>query len=514
MVRLLVLLALVGGCFDDRYKCKVDADCNVGLGGRCEIDHFCTVTDADCPTGRKYQHAGENGNRCFDDARTLANPCAGGQGPARREGCFEDVCALAPACCDSAWTDACVQLAQEHCKELTCDTRIALTATRQTNANSTSELWEANWDGMTWQVRRRTDLLPPFGWVGPPPADPVGEPRLAGYTGARSIVVGEMRFKTDPARTPTSITSINFDRDGRDTLAIGSVLDGDGADHRIDILKADDDSFRSYAVTTSGALVWGDLDRDTFTDAVARVPNFNQYQFVMNRLDASGVRSLASSTSVNPGNGATDNAPPVRSYEWMDLDGDTLLDLVIFGTEVRVHTDTQEIRENPEVRADCSPPNTALSCAADGEPNFEAQSFCGTTRPSRAANELVISSFPGRKLYRGVYTGGILKTEPLAFPGDGCQCTRTCTGNCPSNPCSCTYGCSTCIPIAAIVARDLDGDHELDLVVIDARLNLYHAFKTGTGFSPWVGPVMMTSMPPPPVEGFPTVSASVSGARL
>jgi hypothetical protein len=499
---LLVLALLAGGCFDDRYKCKVDADC--GETGRCELDHFCTVpTDpAQCDSGRRYQHAGENGSQCFEDATALANPCAGGQVPARAEGCFEDVCERAPSCCKVAWTDTCVQLAQELCTGLRCDTRIAITATRGAN----NELWEANWSGSSWQVRKHTELLPPFAWVGPASIDATGEPRLAGYTGTRRMAVGPMWIETPADRVPTSITSINLDRDRRDTLVIGSVQDDNGADHRLDVVKPADDSARSFKVAASGSIVWGDLDRDAFADAVARTANTAQYQFVINRPDALGDRELATSTMINPGGGSTDNAPPVRSYEWMDVDGDAAIDLVMFGTEIRVHTDKQEILETPNIRADCDPPGTALTCASDPEPNFEGQSFCGTTRPTKVANELVISVFPGRKLYRAVYNGGILKVERIAFPGDSCTC--------PRNDCTptCQWNCTMCIPIAALVARDLDGDNQLDLIAIDAKLNLYHSLAV-TSFSQWVGPVMMTTGPINP-EGFVSVTASVSGARL
>jgi hypothetical protein len=504
---ILVIALLASGCFDDRYKCKVDADCDLALGGRCELDQFCTLPapSEQCDSGRRYSHAGENGSSCFDDSRTLANPCAGGQAPARAEGCFADVCERAPSCCSIAWTDTCVQLAQELCPGLRCDTRLAITATR----NTTNELWEANWNGESWQVHKHTDVLPPFQWVGPAPVDPQGEPRLAGYTGTHRMVVGPMWIELPDDRTPTSITSINFDRDRRDTIVIGSV-NGSNAGHRLDIVKPATDTFRSLEVGASSNVVWGDIDRDTLVDAVTRTANTNQYQFVVNRPDANQVRELQTTTLANPGGGVTDNAPQVRSYEWMDLDGDKQLDLVMFGSEIRVHTDKRTLVETPEVRADCTPPSTALTCASDGEPNLEAQSFCGTTRPTKAASELVISSFPGRKLYRAEYSGGILMAYPVPFPGDDCTCTKTCTGACPLNPCTCTYGCSTCIPIAALVARDLDGDNQLDLVAIDAKLNLYHSLAP---FTKWVGPVTMTTGPINP-EGFISVTASVSGARL
>ena len=130
MVRHALLLVALTACFEDRYRCDEDADCDLGTGGRCERDGYCTSHDLDCPTARSYEeHAGSLTSTCYDDREAPLNPCAGGQPPAPLEGCFADVCARLPAFCELAWTDACVQLAQEAC-DVTCDTRLAITATR------------------------------------------------------------------------------------------------------------------------------------------------------------------------------------------------------------------------------------------------------------------------------------------------------------------------------------------------------------------------------------------------
>ena len=214
MVRALVLLAALAGCYEDRYRCTSDLQCNIGDGGRCEVDGFCTKYDESCDSGRRYQHADQHGDDCFEDAIVPLNACAGGQTPAREQGCFADVCKRVPACCEMAWTDACVQLAQELCTDFTCDTRIAITATRGT----LTELWDLRWNG-TWKITKRSEYAQPLQWVAPSPGDT--QPRLAGTTGNNALVIGELRFPTEPGRLYTSITSINFDRDRRDTIVLG-----------------------------------------------------------------------------------------------------------------------------------------------------------------------------------------------------------------------------------------------------------------------------------------------------
>src|SRR5688572_4367822 len=202
MVKWLWLLALAG-CFDDRYRCMRDAQCDVD-GGRCELDNYCTKLDDSCPSGRRYKHAGEHGDDCFDDRIAPANLCAGGQPPALPIGCIADVCERLPACCTLGWSDTCVQLAQESCGDLWCDTRIAIVATRGVNV----ELWDLRWLGYGWDFTRRQDLTPPLQWVGPAPGE--FDPRLAGTTAAGELVVGNLVFPTDPAYTYTQITTVSF----------------------------------------------------------------------------------------------------------------------------------------------------------------------------------------------------------------------------------------------------------------------------------------------------------------
>lgn len=500
MVRalLVVVTAVVAsGCFDDRYRCTTDAQCNVE-GGRCELDGYCTKFDDSCPTQRRYQHAGERGDACFDDAVVPANPCAGGQPPARREGCFADVCARVPACCDMGWTDACVQLAQQLCSGLRCDTRIAITAAR----GAVSELWDLRWTGDAWE---HTDLgatlRPPLQWVAPGPG--AIEPRLASTSADGFLRVDAFAHPIEPDRAYGAITTIDLDRDGRDTIVASHQIAGAGADHTIDIIKPHSGSVRTIRVQASLNLAWGDLDRDNFPDAITR--NGAQY-FYLPSFDAEGhVRMLSSQVMVGAAGGLTQPAPGVRSFDWADLDGDGKLDLAMFGAEVRIHTDPREIRDSAEHRIDCDPPETPPTCGGQPEPNFEAVSFGGAALPSLAQPSVLVTTYPDRRLLRAHIEGGTLKLARMAFPGDSCSCTRTCTGG------TCDYNCSACLQLLAVITRDLDGDRELDIVAIDARLRVYHAFaKDDYRFV--AGPALPTALGNP--EGFVLIGTSVTGAPI
>jgi len=88
-----------------------------------------------------------------------------------------------------------------------------------------------------------------------------------------------------------------------------------------------------------------------------------------------------------------------------------------------------------------------------------------------------------RAVYKLVPTQGVPRATALAF-------TDTCTTN--------------CIPIIALVARDLDGDHQMDLVAIDANLKIYTALGATKFGLPQAIPTALTAIP--------TLKVSVSGS--
>ena len=98
--------------------------------------------------------------------------------------------------------------------DLTCDTRIAITAVK----GSTTELWDLRWNGTVWLPAPNTTLGAPLAWVAPAPG--TVEPRLAGSM-ADAVIVGDERIPIPAGQTITSITGVSFDRDQRDTVAVG-----------------------------------------------------------------------------------------------------------------------------------------------------------------------------------------------------------------------------------------------------------------------------------------------------
>jgi hypothetical protein len=479
MVKLALLALLLTGCFDDQYRCTSNAQCDVGEDGRCEIDGHCTARDTTCSTHRRYMHAGELTGTCFDDRVVLANACAAGQAPARPDGCFASVCERVPACCEVGWTDACVQLAQEECA-LHCDTRLAITATR----GQVIERYELRWDGARWQITPHADVI---AWVAPAPGDV--EPRLASITGDE-LVVGETHIAMAD-RTIGSITSASVARDGRDTIVVTYET---GTESVAETISLDTLTSRFAPILATTGLMWGDVDRDPFPDPIVRAfANYYLYP-----------HDFALPIRANVTGGNTPGAPPLRSVESMDFDGDHLLDVIAFGTSIRIHT-APEPTNVAQLDLDCDPPSVDKPCMdPQNEPDFERTSFGGTTLPTALAPSLVATVFPGRKLFRIDSAAA----SRLPFPGDNCACTARCNmTTCPGPDCTCTYDCNACTPILAVVARDLDGDQLLDLVAIDARLQIYNALAPDFAFS---APTMIA----PATANFTSIDVSVSGAPI
>src|SRR5678815_1521878 len=140
MKAIIVAAALLGACVSDRYACDTDRDCDLGVAGRCEVDHHCTAFDPACATTRRYtEHSGELSNACYEPVIAAFNPCASGQPPASRDdACAADVCQALPSCCDTGWSAACAQRAQIDCA-VRCDLRVAITATNA--ATMTTDLF-------------------------------------------------------------------------------------------------------------------------------------------------------------------------------------------------------------------------------------------------------------------------------------------------------------------------------------------------------------------------------------
>lgn len=469
LAALAAVAVLATGCYRDRYACTADTDCDLE-GGRCELaTGACSSYDPRCPAERRYaEHAGELTGTCFDDSVAPANPCAAGQPPARPEGCFAEVCAAVPACCATGWSDACVQQAQLRC-ELRCDTRIAITATTAP-PGATTRLWDLRWTAGRWTATARDDLRTTLAWLAPAPGS--REPRLAGFTARGFAIDGGDSFATPAERSYQTATSVDFDRAGRDTVALTYTI-GPPTTGRLDLLDVDTGAVRALDSLVAVRTVWGDHDHDAFPDGIAGLGP--QYTLLDNLDGPDHLRAIAATTTGTVGTNPTGGAA-LRSFDYADLDGDGLLELIAIGSTLRVHAgDPVAISDRVRLNLDCDPPGGNCAPGDVG--------YVGAALPARDGAQLVVSTISAGINGRTVYLGGLGgRFQPIAT-------------------------CATCPPFLALVARDLDGDRALDLVAIDAQLHV-HTALAATGYA------FVAAQPIAAAITAAVVTTSVSGAPL
>lgn len=476
MIRLVAIVALAG-CIHDHYECTTDADCNLGVAGRCETDHHCTAFDMTCASNRRYTvHSDVVSNTCLDDHATPVDECAPGQPPAFATGCAATVCTSLPACCTTGWSEACVLEAQRRCPSVRCDTRIAITATKA----GITELWDLRYDGTKWSATSRIDRTTLLAYAAPAPGG--ATPRTVGFTAAGEFAVDDGGLELDipiAAHDFQDASSVDFDRDGRDTVALAAQdLAGN---HFLEIVKLDTSSIREIATSVSTREAWGDYDHDAFPDGVAAAGG--RITFLANIDEPDHSRGLDDSTSTGFGGLPTPMSPPVRSFEFEDVDGDGALDLIAFGNSLRVHMGGDRISDVALVNIDCDPP-TAMTGACDPA----LASFSGSVVPAGTVGATIIgATFPTR----GAYTIRVHANAPN-------------TADITPLPLT---GAST-EPLLAVVVRDINGDHKLDVVAIDASLAVYVAL--GPNLSPLAE--TPTRVIPTTTTGFTAVRTSTSGA--
>jgi hypothetical protein len=481
--------AAAGACVDDKYTCETDADCDLGAAGRCEVDHRCTAFDASCPTGRRYTaHNEALSDVCYEPVATPIDPCAAGLPPAPEAGCAATVCATLPTCCTTGWSAACAQAAQLACPEVRCDLRVAITAVRGT----TIALYELVYDGaFTARAIDGTDTLLAF--LAPAPGG--DQPRLAGLTDAgATLVIGEggaaVRVPLVPGHTYQDLASIDFDRDLRDKVALSWQDAADPPASGIDVI--DLGAPQPVSIVTPDAYqraTWGDRDRDAFPDLIAG--QGNRYTFLDNTDGADHARTLVAAGAANSGAGRA-GVPNLRSYDWSDIDGDGALDLVQFGNSANVHIAEPHVGDIGNLRLDCDPPYVIRG--GNACPTADDIGLVGAALPlPGGTSDLIVGDDAGRNLYRVVIhhvDGGPDTAEvvPIALP--------VCKG--------------TCSPIRAVIVRDLDGDHAMDVLALDAELRVLY---TLSAMDP-SGLTMALALPVPNAESFTSIQVSISGALI
>lgn len=458
---LVVACALVTGCLADDYLCTTDADCNLGTAGRCELDGRCTVYDPSCEsTERRYaDHAGPRADVCYDDRTPLANLCAPDQPPSRGDDqCTASVCTTLPACCTTAWSEACVQLATADAAcALDCEPWLAVSpGTGAFGNKDQNDSWTLRWNRATNQWMAHRESAGSLFWLAP--SGTTSAPRLAVIPQSfpSTVVIDGVFVQLPFDHELHAVSSVAFDRDGRDTIAAGYFKDGAPNSDTNDVVLLKGATTRELgALAATAALVWGDANHDGFPDAAG---GFNSSYAVVTNVDdkATHVRAAASDARSLSGNSST--APGVRYVGWSDFNGDQLLDLVVIGNELRIAPGSQPggVELEPGkllARLDCDPPMVG-GCA--GNVGLKT-TYTGVAIAAPSGGELVFAVHNQEADTQAVYRLRGTTVTPIAFPACG----------------------TPCVPILAIAAADLDSNRTLDVIAVDAKLVLYASMNGG-----------------------------------
>jgi len=458
--RSLALVAvLCAACIHDDYECTTDADCNIGTAGRCEVDHHCTRYDASCAlTQRRYtEHSGAESNACYLGEIELANPCAAGQPPASpSDPCGAVVCEALPTCCNAGWSEPCVLEAERSCN-VQCDTRVAISAVR----TGATELWDVRYDGSAFSAVAATSRNTQLDWLAPAPGS--AEPRLAGFVGSDTLAIATSASEVDlalaPGRAYHDATSIDLDRDQRDTIAL-EWEDPTTADEEIEVMKVDSTSSRDFDTSVSNRVAWGDYDQDGYPDGVAGTGA--RYSFLVNIDDGTHARSLDASISSSFNGSAHGGIVSLRGLEWRDVDHDSILDLAAYGNSIRLHEGGSLLDDTAYLSIDCDPPVVLPNSTCDES----LANFVGTLVPSSSGDVIYAGNTEAHSFWRIVpdVATGTAAITPIAIPA----------------------AAGSAAVAEAVITRDLDGDHVLDVVVIDSNLALWvwlsRLDATGTKF--------------------------------
>jgi hypothetical protein len=453
LIRAIALAALALSCINDDYLCTSDSDCNLGVAGRCEIDRHCTTYDVTCSlTQRRYtEHSGAESQTCFLGQIELANACAAGQPPASpNDPCGAIVCGVLPTCCNAGWSESCVLEAERSCN-LTCDTRVAVSASR----GSAIELWDLRYDGSAFTADQVIDRVVQLDWLAPAPGS--AEPRLAGFVGSDTLAVissaGEFDLTIPGGRAYHDVASVDLDRDVRDTIAL-EWQDPVTADEEIELTDLATSVSRDFDTGASNRQSWGDVNEDGYPDGASGTGS--KYVFLISEddNDEDHLRDLDESVQSSFNGSAHSGITSLRDLVWRDIDGDSQLDLAAFGNSIRLHQGGTNHVSTAYLSIDCDPPVVLPNTTCDES----LANFVGTVLPAGSNSIVYAGNTQARELYKIVPDGisGTAQITALAIP--------TAVG-------------SAAVP-EAIITRDFDGDHVLDVVVIDSELGVWTSLST------------------------------------
>lgn len=458
----LALLAASLSCIDDDYACSTDGDCNLGVAGRCEVDHHCTQYDPTCAlTQRRYtEHSGAESQTCFMGQIELANACAAGQPPASpSDPCGAIVCEVLPTCCNTGWSESCVLEAQRSCG-ITCDSRVAVSASR----GSAIELWDVRYDGSSFTADLVTDRIVQLDWLAPAPGS--AEPRLAGFVGSDTLALvssaGELDLTIPSNRAYHDVASVDLARSVRDTVSL-AWQDPVSADEELELTDLGTMTSLDFDTGVSNSQAWGDVNGDGYPDGAAGTGT--KYVFLINQDDGTDDhdRDLDASVQSSFNGSAHLGITSLRDLVWRDIDGDSQLDLAAFGNSIRLHQGGTDHVSTPYLSIDCDPPVILPNTTCDES----LANFVGTVI-ANGSNSVI-------------YAGNTQARELFEIVPDGLTGTATITSlGIPAGVGSAAFP-------EAVITRDFDGDHVLDIVVIDSELGIWTSLSTqdptGTEFT-------------------------------
>jgi hypothetical protein len=358
-VRLALLALALAACLpESRFPCERDEQCDApGRIGHCEADGLCSFDDDACESGRRYgELAGTASGTCtVPEMRPLRAACVAGElAPTRDAPCADEVCAVAGACCEAIWSEACVHLADTLC-DARCGATIAVAG-----AATSVLVYDAGWTVSDEIALASTRVA----WLDA--SD--GAPRLVAADGAivralaADLSAPAWEHALEAGAAAQSLAAADVDRDGVVEIAVAAT---GGADPRLLYLLVVDgaDVAASEALSQERpggvALAPADYTGDGVPDLVV-VGTTNYRAYYYSRTDRRFAQGFTS------GGGTPDNPSAYLDAGWGDVDGDGILDLVVAGTQLRLHLgDGDAVAQVPDWTR--RPPTGAVYAGAVGD---------------------------------------------------------------------------------------------------------------------------------------------------
>ena len=325
-MRAALALAALAACLPEgRFPCERDEQCDApGRIGHCEADGLCSFDDDACESGRRYGDlAGAQSGACTTpEMRPLRDPCVAGEvAPTRDAACADQVCAAVPACCEAIWGDACVRLADALC-EARCGATLAVAA---------DQVAVLAYDDGWAEVDRSVLGADRVAWTGTATLVTAAGVDVRGLAG--DLDAPAWSYTLEEGATAQGLAAVDVDRDG--AVEVGVVATGGGEPRLLYLLAvAPPEVTRADELPQERpgglALAAADYTGDGIADlVVAGTSNYRVYYY--SRGDGRYEQAFTS------GGGSAENPSFFLDAGWGDVDGDGVLDLLVAGTQLRLH---------------------------------------------------------------------------------------------------------------------------------------------------------------------------------